>query len=76
MSAVKERILGAVTVMNENDAEILWNMITRRFGVRWENVEEVAPDDLDLQMLHEIKTNPECHEFVSEEVAMKELGLE
>ena len=75
MSAVKERILGAVTVMNENDAQILWNMIAQTFGVNWENIEEAKPDDWDMQMLGEIKDNPECHEFVSEEDAMKELGL-
>ena len=75
MSAVKERILGAVTVMNDNDAQILWNMITQTFGVNWENIEEIKPDDWDMKMLYDIKNNPECHEFVSEEDAMKELGL-
>lgn len=75
MSAVKERILGAITVMNENDAQKLWNIIIEKFGVSWENLEEVEPDDWDLQMLQEIKTNPECNEFVSEKEAMKELGL-
>ena len=75
MSAVKERILGAVTVMNENDAQILWNMITQTFSESWENIEEIKQDDWDLQMLDEIKENPECREFMSEEDAMKELGL-
>ncbi|MCM1388149.1 MAG: hypothetical protein NC231_12545 [Bacillus sp. (in: Bacteria)] len=75
MSAVKERILGAVTVMNENDAQTLWNIIAQKFGINWEDIEEVRPDEWDMQMLHEIKTNPECCEFVSEENAMKELGL-
>ena len=75
MSAVKERILGAVTVMNENDAQILWNMITQTFSESWENIEEIKPDDWDLQMLDEIRENPECREFMSEEDAMKELGL-
>ena len=75
MSGVKERILGAVTVMNENDAQILWNMITQTFSESWENIEEIKPDDWDLQMLDEIKENPECREFMSEEDAMKELGL-
>lgn len=45
MSAVKERILGAVTVMNENDAKILWDMITQTFGINWESIEAVNPDD-------------------------------
>lgn len=41
----------------------------------WKNIEAIAPDDWDMQMLGEIKTDSECHEFVSEEDAMKELGL-
>lgn len=48
MSAIKERILGAVTVMNENDAQTLWNLIIQKFGTSWENVEKVSPDDWDL----------------------------
>ena len=75
MSAVKERILGAVTIMNEDDAQMLWNMIIQTFGTNWGNIEETEPDDWDLQMLSEIKTNPKCHEFVSAKDAMKELGL-
>lgn len=75
MSAVKERILGAVTIMDEDDAQMLWNIITETFGSGWGNIEEVMPDSWDLQMIREIKVNPECHEFVSEKDAMKELGL-
>ncbi len=41
----------------------------------WMNIEAIAPDDWDMQMLNEIKTDSECHEFVSEEDAMRELGL-
>ena len=75
MSAVKERILGAVTIMNEDDAQMLWNIITQTFGANWDDIEEVEPDDWDMQMLSEIKDDPECHEFVSEKAAMKELEL-
>ncbi len=75
MSTVKDRILGAVTAMNENDAQTLWNLIIQTFGTNWENVEEVSSDNWDLKMLQEIKTNPECQEFVSEDEAMKKLGL-
>lgn len=75
MSAIKKKILDAVTVMNENDAKILWDIITQTFGINWDSIEAVNPDDWDLRMLNEIETNSECHEFVSEENAMKELGL-
>ena len=39
------------------------------------NIEEVEPDEFDLMLLDEIKNDPECHEFVSQEELMKELGL-
>lgn len=77
MSAVKERILGAVTVMNDADAAAVWGFIVSKFPNRsWDDIEEVEPDEWDLEMLREIANNPECHEFVSSEEAMKELGLQ
>ena len=39
------------------------------------NIEEVDPDKFDSMLLDVIQKNPECHEFVSQEEAMKELGL-
>ena len=75
MSAIKKKTIDAVTVMNENDAKILWDIITQTFGTNWESIEAVNPDGWDLRMLNEIEANSECHEFVSEENAMKELGL-
>lgn len=41
----------------------------------WDNIEEIEPDEFDLQMFHEIESNPECKEFITSEEAMKELGL-
>ena len=40
----------------------------------WEDIEEVEPDEIDLEMLNEID-DPDCKEFVSEEEALKMLGL-
>lgn len=37
---------------------------------------EIGPDEFDLMLLEEIRNNPECHEFVSQEEALKELGLD
>ena len=39
------------------------------------HVEEVEPDEIDLMLLDEIRKNPECHEFVSQEELMKELEM-
>ena len=41
MSNVKERILGAVTIMSEEDAIKVWNLIQGAFALS--NAEEVAP---------------------------------
>lgn len=76
MSSVKERIIGAVTIMNEKDAAHIWEMIQVAFqNQEWDSIPEEEPDEIDLAMLAEIQNNPDCHEFVSSEEAMKELGI-
>lgn len=74
MSDIKERILGAVTVMSDSDARILWKIIIDNF-TSLDDVEEEEPDEIDMAMLEQIKNDPDCGVFVSEEEAMKELGL-
>lgn len=76
MSAIKERILGAITIMSDSDATTVWNFISNRFSERsWDNIEEVTPDEWDLKMLREIEDDSECQEFMSFDKAMQELGL-
>lgn len=77
MSAIKERIFGAVSIMDEDAAVNVWNYILTQFSPRsWDDIEEVAPDDWDKVMLHDIATNPDCKEFLSSAEVMKELELE
>ena len=67
MNAIKEKIIDAVTIMNDSDAERFWEIITQKFTpATWANIEEVEPDEIDLQMLEAIENDPECHEFVKE----------
>lgn len=78
MTAIKERIIGAVSLMNDKEAEFIWNMIQSRYIISpktWEDIEEVEPDELDLALLEEIRNNHECHEFVSQAELLKELDL-
>lgn len=63
MKNVKERIIGAVTVMNEEEANRLWDIILREHQQTWENIEEVEPDEFDLKMIDDIKNDPECKIF-------------
>lgn len=67
MTAIKEKIIDAVTIMDDNDAEKFWEIITQKFKPSaWESIKEEAPDEIDLQMLKAIENDPECHEFVKE----------
>lgn len=76
MSDIKERILGAISIMNDDDAQMVWELILTHFPKRsWDNIDTVYPDELDNQMIQDIATNPDCKEFVSADEAMKELGL-
>ena len=68
MSAIKERIFGAVTVMDDVAASKLWNYISDNFSdaeADWDSIPEVEPDEFDLKMLKEIETDPDCQEFIS-----------
>ena len=76
MNAIKERILGAITVMNNSDAEKVWDFMVNNLHPRsQDDIEEVTPDDWDLKMLDDMDNNPDCHEFISQEELLKELGL-
>ncbi len=77
MSAVKERIIGAVSIMSDGDAEIIWNMILNQFSSSWDSIQETEPDGIDLQMLADIENDPDCHEFIpaSEFLDMEQMGL-
>lgn len=63
MNATKERIIGAITVMTNSEADRLWDIISTQFTSSWDDIEEVEPDKWDLQMLADIENDPECKEF-------------
>ena len=75
MTATKERIIGAVSIMSDKDADIFWRIIQNHFTAPdlFANIEDTEPDETDLAMLKEIEHNPDCHEFISQEELMKEL---
>lgn len=78
MTATKERIMGAVALMSEKEAENFWTLIQNHYTISpktWKDIEEVTPDEIDLVMLKEIEADPDCHEFLSADEVMKELNL-
>ncbi len=68
MSEIKARLMGAITVMDEEAARRLWNMIERMYSAPdWDAVEEEAPDEIDLAMIREIREDPDCTALASDE---------
>lgn len=35
----------------------------RKIGNGWDAIEEVEPDDIDLQIIHEAQNDPDCQTF-------------
>lgn len=76
MGAIKERIFGAVTIMDDSDVEKVWDFVINNLSPRsWDDIEEVSPDEWDLKMLDEIDADSYCHKFISQEDLLKELDL-
>lgn len=74
MSNIKERIIGAVTIMNEKDAEKVWDLIQATFILS--NAEEVDADTEELKVLNERRNgNPDYQPYASQDEVLKELGL-
>ena len=53
MSDVKERILGAVTIMSEEEALKVWDLIRATFALS--NAEEVEPEPDELAAIEALK---------------------
>ena len=49
--------------MNNSEADRLWDIISTKFIPSWDDIEEVDPDEWDLQMLKDIENDPDCKTF-------------
>jgi hypothetical protein len=72
MSITKEKILRTVELMDDDDAAAVLDWLNSNFVVvyrkkEWDDIEEVFPDEIDLIMMEDIETNPNCKEFISKE---------
>ena len=63
MSHVKERLLGAITVMDEASAMRLWEFVLDLSNQGWDSIPEVEPDEIDRKMIQEIQNDPDCRLF-------------
>lgn len=68
MTAVKEKIVALIETMPTPEAERLFLYIVENYQLNrkndtWSDIEEIEPDEIDLQMLKEIEIDPECQDF-------------
>ena len=52
MSNVKERLLGAITVMDETSAARLWEFVLEMTNNVWDTMGVVAPYKIDLKIIN------------------------
>ncbi len=69
MSDIKERLIGAITVMDEDGARRLWEIVEGLYSKAggWDSVPEEDPDETDLEMIRDALSDPDCREFVPAE---------
>lgn len=74
MSNVKERIFGAVTIMSEQEAEKVWDLIQSVYKLY--NADEAKPEPEELSAFTAYQAgDPEYQPTYSQEEIMKELRL-
>ncbi len=75
MSEIKARLIGAITVMDEAHAEKLWAYVEDLYSDGgWDAIEEAEPDEVDMQMIQEAQTDPDCSSFATDEEVRTVLG--
>lgn len=63
MNSIKERLFGAITVMDDDMATSLWHYVLKISGHSWNDIKEVEPDSVDLQMIQDAESDPDCRTF-------------
>ena len=74
VSSIKERLFGAITVMDETNAKQLWDFVLELYRDDWNSIEESDPDPIDLQMIAEAEKDPNCQVMATEDEVKRVLG--
>ena len=74
MSNIKEGIFGAVTVMSEEDAQKVWELILSTFSL--DSIEQVLPEPEEQAAINAYQNgDPDYQPSVSQEDLIRELNL-
>lgn len=64
MSGIKERIVGALSIMSDEDAESVWAFIRDGYVVKsktWDDIDEVEPDSDELELIKKYSAAPSAY---------------
>lgn len=80
MAIIRERIIGAVTIMTDREAERVWAIIQKEFAksdVDWEDMEEVEASDEEKEIIAAYERGEEnLQPYITHEELKKELDIE
>ena len=78
MSSVKERIIGALSMLGDTEAEKIWVFMLNEFSPRsWEEIPEDKPAEDEIAILEAYKNgDPEYQPLISQDELLKELGIQ
>ena len=65
MTIIKERIIGAITVMSEKEAETVWNIIKQEFGdksMMWDELEADEPTAEELDIIKKYENGDDMYQ--------------
>jgi len=77
MNFIKERLIGAITVMSVEEAEKLWNMILSDYSdIEWESIGDVEPTEEETSIFKAYKSGDEEYQTtISHNELKKELNI-
>ncbi len=79
MTAIKERLIGAITVMSESDAQKFWHIIQDEFAENSEvinNLEVVEPTEEEVRVIKAYENGDERYQpYMTHEQVKKELEI-
>ena len=78
MSEIKERIVGALSIMSDEDAESVWAFIRDGYVVKtktWDDIDEDEPDAAELEIIEKYNSDPSAYmSAVLHEDMRKQIG--
>lgn len=72
MNATRERLYGAITMMNQKQLDDMWQYLHMQSVLN--DAPEIDPDE-EKEIMDAIDNDPDCHTFVPAAEAKKMLGL-